>query len=50
MRVGRVEDAMWKMIGGWRFGTTKRTAEAIRSVTMDDARKKSGKCRVEDNL
>ena len=50
MHGGRVEDAVWKMIGGWQFGTTKRTAEAIRSVAMDDARRNSGRCRVEDNL
>ena len=50
MHVGRVEDAVWKMIGGWRFGTKEGTAEAIRSVAMEDARRKSGRCRVEDNL
>ena len=38
MHVGRVEDAVWKMFGGLRFGTTKRTAEAIRRVAMEDAR------------
>ena len=50
MRVGKVEDAVWKMIGGWRFGTPKRAAEAIRSVARGDARRKSGRCHVEDNL
>ena len=26
MHVGRVEDAVWKMIGGWRFWTKRRTS------------------------
>ena len=50
MHVGRVEDAVWKMIGGRRLETKARTAEAIRSMAMDDARRNSGRCRVEDNL
>ena len=50
MHVGRVEDAAWKMIGGWRFGTPERTAEAIRSVAREDAGRMSGRCRVEDSM
>ena len=26
---GRVEDAAWKMIGGWRFWTKRRTSRSI---------------------
>ena len=28
MHVGRVVDAVWKMIGGWRFGAERRTSRS----------------------
>ena len=28
MHVGRAEDAAWKMIGGWQFGTKRRNSRS----------------------